>query len=143
MRTSLEPDESWEPLRERARAAMSAAYARYSDFRVGAALETTDGRVYAGCNVENASFPVTMCAERVALGAAVVDGARRFGRLYLCSDDTAPVAPCGMCRQALAEFAPDLVIVSLGTSGETRSWRLSELLPDTFELESSAGEAPA
>ena len=134
MRMTVEADESWTPLRERALATMQSAHARYSNFRVGAALEASDGRIFGGCNVENASFPVTMCAERVALGTAIVDGAREFDRLFLCSDDEKPVAPCGMCRQALAEFAPDLRIVSLGTSGATQSWRLSDLLPDGFEL---------
>ncbi|MGD8495682.1 MAG: cytidine deaminase [Gemmatimonadales bacterium] len=131
---SLEPDDSWTPLREAAEAVLDAAHAPYSRFRVGAALEAADGRTYSGCNIENASFPVTMCAERVALGSAVADGATRFTRLYLVSDAAEPVAPCGMCRQALAEFAPELRIVSRGLSGEETGWRLAELLPATFEL---------
>jgi len=136
---SLEPDDNWTPLREVAEAALEAAHAPYSRFRVGAALEATDGRTYPGCNIENASFPVTMCAERVALGTAVADGAIRFARLYLVSDADEPVAPCGMCRQALAEFAPDLRIVSGGTGGTETAWRLSELLPATFQLEAPRG----
>lgn len=136
---SLEPDDSWTPLREAAEAVLDAAHAPYSRFRVGAALEAADGRTYSGCNIENASFPVTMCAERVALGSAVADGATRFTRLYIVSDAAEPVAPCGMCRQALAEFAPDLRIVSRGLSGEETGWRLTELLPATFEL-ASGGE---
>jgi len=80
-----------------------------------------------------------MCAERVALGTAVADGAIRFARLYLVSDADEPVAPCGMCRQALAEFAPDLRIVSGGTGGTETAWRLSELLPATFQLEAPRG----
>lgn len=131
---TLEPDDSWTPLRETAEAVLDAAHAPYSRFRVGAALEAADGRTYSGCNIENASFPVTMCAERVALGSAVADGATRFTRLYLVSDAAQPVAPCGMCRQALAEFARDLRIVSRGVSGEEASWQLGELLPATFEL---------
>lgn len=138
---SLDPDDSWTPLRETAEAVLGAAHAPYSHFRVGAALEAADGRTYSGCNIENASFPVTMCAERVALGSAVADGATRFTRLYLVSDAAQPVAPCGMCRQALAEFAPDLRIVSRGVSGGEASWQLGELLPATFEL--APGGEPA
>ena len=140
---SLDPDDSWTALREAAESALEAAYAPYSRFRVGAALETADGGTYSGCNIENASFPVTTCAERVALGSAVADGATRFTRLYLVSDAKGPVAPCGMCRQALAEFAPDLRIASRGVSGAETVWRLSELLPATFELETPRGTEPA
>lgn len=136
---NVESDESWTPLREAAEAARRAAYAPYSRFRVGAALEASDGRTFAGCNVENASFPVTICAERVALGAAVADGATDFERLYLCSDDERPVAPCGMCRQALAEFSRELRIVSRGTSGVEAAWTLSELLPAAFDLQATTG----
>lgn len=136
---NVESDESWTPLREAAEAARRAAYAPYSRFRVGAALEAADGRTYAGCNIENASYPVTMCAERVAIGAAVADGAMNFERLYLCSDDERPVAPCGMCRQALSEFSRELRIVSRGTSGIEAAWRLSELLPAAFDLEAARG----
>ena len=121
-------------LRSRAIAAHAVAHAPYSRFRVGACLEAGDGRLFVGCNVENASFPVTLCAERVALGAAIVAGVRELRRLYLVTDAAEPVAPCGMCRQALAEFTASLVIESEGQTGAVDSWSLEELLPAAFEL---------
>ena len=99
-------DTGLDRLRAEARRAMGNAYAPYSGFRVGAAVETQDGRVFAGCNVENASYPVTMCAERTAIGAAIAAGAQALRRVFVCSSSHRPVAPCGMCRQALAEFEP-------------------------------------
>jgi len=122
-----------------AEAARANAYAPYSHFHVGAALKSGAGRVYGGSNVENASFGVGICAERSALTAAVTAGERSFDELVLVSDGTEPAAPCGACRQALAEFAPSLRIVSHGLNGETAEWSLAELLPHQFRLNESNG----
>lgn len=117
----------------RARSARARAYAPYSEYPVGAALEAEDGTIFEGCNVENASSPVTLCAERGALSAAVAAGHRRFRRIALSTQGEAAVAPCGACRQALTEFAPELEIIS-EAGGDIRRWTLDELLPARFVL---------
>ena len=114
---------------ESASEARQQAYAPYSKFQVGAALRVRDGRVFTGCNVENISFGLTMCAERVAVGAAIAAGAMEFESLAVVSDSAEPVVPCGACRQVLAEFAPDLPVVSANLQGATSEFRLGALLP--------------
>jgi len=114
-----------------ARSAQARAYAPYSNFRVGAALEAPDGTVFLGCNVENASYGLTICAERAAICAAVSAGVKRFRRAVVVSDVDPPAAPCGASRQVLAEFGLDLPIEGVG-SKRTVSWRLSDLLPAAF-----------
>lgn len=108
------------------------AYAPYSEFAVGAALLSKGGRVFTGCNVENASYGLTVCAERVALFKAVSEGVREFEAIAVACGDT-PCSPCGACRQALREFAPDLKVVLADAEG--RKWEtttLSHLLPRSF-----------
>ena len=130
-----------EKLLEAARTAQRHAYAPFSHFRVGAAVETSQGTIFAGCNVENASYGATMCAERVAIGAAVAAGERSFKRIVVVTDSPQPDAPCGVCRQVLAEFGPQLEVIGVAPSGATKPWKVSELLPDRFILSVETGRA--
>ncbi len=123
----MDPD----ALMERAASAMRHAHAPYSGFRVGAALLAADGSVHVGCNVESASYGLTMCAERVALFSAVAAGCRRFRSVAVHTEGPAPVAPCGACRQALAEFGLQLRVIS-EAGGAREEWTLAELLPAPF-----------
>jgi len=116
---------------EAARAAQEHAYCPYSHYRVGAALEAEDGAVFLGCNVENASYGLTICAERAAVFAAVSGGARQFRRIVVASDSEPPAPPCGACRQVLAEFGSELQVESVGPT-QSKRWRMGDLLPDAF-----------
>ena len=127
---------SKDALRAAALAVMACAYAPYSHFRVGAALATASGRTFTGCNVENASFGATICAERAALFAAVAQGERSFTSLLIATEGATPAAPCGICRQVLAEFAPSLEITSCTTAGAESHWSLDQLLPAPFTSKS-------
>jgi cytidine deaminase len=120
-----------DPLVTAARAAQARAYAPYSNFRVGAALESESGDVYVGCNVENASYGLTICAERAAVCAAVAAGARRLRRVVVVSDSDPPAAPCGACRQVLSEFGKDFRVDAVGPKRSV-SWTIAELLPAAF-----------
>jgi cytidine deaminase len=119
-------------LRERAFGAMERAYAPYSNFRVGAALLASDGSITEGCNVENAAFPSGMCAERGAVAAAVARGHRSFEAVVIATEADEPTPPCGMCRQVLEEFSPQLLVVSVTRQGREARWTLDALLPMAF-----------
>jgi len=113
-----------------ARQAYHRAYAPYSNFSVGAALRARSGQIFTGCNVENASYGLTVCAEMTAVVKAVSEGERDFEAIAIVSRGR--VAPCGSCRQVLAEFNPNLLIVLADLQGDGRTFRLSELLPAAF-----------
>jgi cytidine deaminase len=117
----------WQILVDEAWMARARAYAPYSKFQVGAALLSEDGRVFHGCNVENLSYGLTHCAERVAIGAAVAAGIRRFVAVAVVADTAVPISPCGACRQVLAEFGVPLVV--LANRSERLEFSLDQLLP--------------
>lgn len=109
--------------------ARSRAYARYSKFAVGAALLTNSGKVFQGCNVENVSLGLTMCAERVAVGSAVAQGVADFTAIAIVADSKLPILPCGACRQVLAEFNPAMRVVTSTIDGKRETVLLTDLLP--------------
>jgi len=113
-----------------AQTARAQAYVPYSRFAVGAALLAHDGAIYVGCNVENASYGLAICAERNAIAHAVASGARQFEAVAVVTENG--VTPCGACRQVLAEFGPNMLVIVADTAGNQRRYRLSELLPDAF-----------
>ena len=115
-----------------AREAQQNAHAPYSGFPVGAALLATDGRVFTGANVENASYGLSVCAERNAIARAVVEGARDFVKMAVVTDSTEPVMPCGVCRQVIWEFTHDLPIIVESRGGRRIETTISELLPKPF-----------
>jgi cytidine deaminase len=113
------------------------AYAPYSKFKVGAAILATSGQVFTGCNIENASYGGTCCAERVALFKAVSHGEREFLAMALVTDTEEPSSPCGLCRQVLAEFGTDMFVISANGEGRYRKEKLIELFPRPFVLNES------
>lgn len=121
--------------------ARRSAYAPYSSFRVGAALLCEDRTIYSGCNIENASYPATICAERVAVGCAVAAGQRRFLAIAVAAGDT-PASPCGICRQVLSEFGDMDVIFTDSSGRRKRRSRLSQLLPEAFSLKIEKDREP-
>ena len=114
--------------------AMENAYAPYSEFKVGAALLCSDGTVFTGCNIENATYGATNCAERTAIFKAVSEGRRDFEAIAIVSSGGGETFPCGICRQVMAEFAPELKIILRDKNGIESIYQLSELLPKSFSL---------
>ncbi|MBA4067273.1 MAG: cytidine deaminase [Isosphaera sp.] len=130
-----------DPLVAAAADARTRAFAPYSGFLVGAAVETPAGEVVAGCNVESASYGLTCCAERVAVFAGVARGLRRFARVAVVTDTPTPTPPCGACRQILWEFAPDAEVLLANLAGAVVRFTVRELLPHAFgagQLEADA-----
>ena len=121
-----------EALKAAARAMTERAYCPYSHFPVGAALECEDGTVFTGCNVENAAYPAGICAERNAISHAVAEGHTRFRRIVIAGRSREFCVPCGMCRQVMREFAPELEIICLNGAGEEKTFTLTQLLPHSF-----------
>ena len=126
---------------QKARDMLKIAYIPYSEFPVGAALECEDGTVFTGCNIENAAFGPSVCAERVAVFKAVSEGHRKFVRLAVAADTDDFCAPCGVCRQVLHEFAPELEVILVNREGKTKELTLPELLPYSFGSSTLADQA--
>lgn len=123
-----------------ARQAQQQAYAPYSDFRVGAALLTAAGQVYTGANIENASYGLTVCAERIAVFKAVLAGERLLQSIAIIGGGSGYIYPCGACLQVLAEFAPHITVIVANEKDEIKEYNLSELLPQVFALPKASGE---
>lgn len=122
-----------DPLVTAAQQARERAHAPFSRFKVGAAVEDEEGRIYTGCNIENATYGLTLCAERVAVFKAVSEGARGFRRIAVVADTEALTPPCGACRQILWEFCGDAEVVLANLRGKTETLRLRDLLPRPFD----------
>jgi cytidine deaminase len=125
-------DPSWQELIQKASQIKDKAIAPISGFRVGAALLTAEGRCYLGCNIENISLSLSICAERVAFLKALSEGERRFEALAIVSDSETVVTPCGACRQLIWEFAPDITIIMANPAGAVQCARITDLLPQAF-----------
>ncbi|GKV64643.1 MULTISPECIES: cytidine deaminase [Sporosarcina] len=122
-----------EQLRNEAEIAMKTAYVPYSKFPVGAALETADGKIYHGCNIENSAYGLTNCAERTAIFKAISEGEKAFKTLTVIGDTEGPVSPCGSCRQVIAEFcAPDMPVYLTNLKGNVQETTVEQLLPGAF-----------
>jgi cytidine deaminase len=122
-----------DPLLDAALAVRRNAHAPFSKFQVGAALEDSEGRIHTGCNVENATYGLTVCAERVAVFKAVSEGARKFRRIAVAADTDVLTPPCGACRQILWEFCGDVEVILVNPRGATETHRMKDLFPRPFD----------
>jgi len=122
-----------DPLLEAALRVRENAHAPYSNFKVGAAVEAEDGRIFSGCNVENSTYGLTICAERAAVFHAISEGARRFKRVAVAADTDRLTPPCGACRQILWEFCGDAEITLVNLAGQTETFPVRDLLPRPFD----------
>ena len=123
---------SLEELKSLAIQMLEKAYCPYSKFPVGAALECADGTIYTGCNIENASYPVGICAERTAMSKAISEGHRDFKRIVIVTNTTGVASPCGMCRQFMLEFSPEMEVICMNAMRESRTFILHDMLLNGF-----------
>ncbi|MBP3341125.1 MAG: cytidine deaminase [Peptococcaceae bacterium] len=123
----------WSQLIEAAWQAREYAHAPYSGFQVGAAVETADGRIYGGCNIENVSYGLTNCAERTAMFQAIANGEKELVRMAVCADTPEPVAPCGACRQVMVELGPQMELLLINKAGKQIYATVEELMPYCFD----------
>ena len=133
MTTMNNQTDSWNRLIEVAWQSREHAYAPYSGFRVGAAVETQSGRVYGGCNIENVSFGLTNCAERTAMFQAIANGEQDLVRMVICADTPEPIAPCGACRQVMVELGPQMEVLLINLSGKQIHTTVVDLMPYSFD----------
>ena len=126
-------DSRWLALVDAAWSARANAYAPYSGFQVGAAVETGDGTIYGGCNIENVSYGLTNCAERTAMFQAVANGAKALVRMVICADTPEPIAPCGACRQVMVELGPHMEVLLINQDGKQIFTTVADLMPYSFD----------
>lgn len=134
-------DDNWDALIEAAWKAREMAYAPYSGFQVGAAVQTASGSIYGGCNIENVSYGLTNCAERTAMFQAVANGERQLQRIVVCADTPEPVSPCGACRQVMQELGPQMEVLLINREGRQIHTTVAELLPYSFQAFPQSGES--
>ena len=134
-------DNNWDALIEAAWKAREMAYAPYSGFQVGAAVQTASGSIYGGCNIENVSYGLTNCAERTAMFQAVANGERQLQRIVVCADTPEPVSPCGACRQVMQELGPQMEVLLINREGRQIRTTVAELLPYSFQDFPQGGES--